>query len=261
MNLFRLDASIRTDGSHSREIADLVEEAWADGDVVTRRHVGTDPVPATAWGDVVSLAWTPEDARTERQHEALALAGREVDALVAADGLLFAVPLYNFGVSQHFKSWVDLVITDPRMAPGATPATAGRPAVLVTVRGGGYGAGTPARGLGPRHRLDAPDPRGRLAARPAGRRGRAHAGRHDPGHGGAARPGRRPPDPGRARGPRARPGTGPPSRRLTARTHRLSGADVVRATSAPDDVRAPGQWPPSGGRGTPGARPRSRPPG
>ncbi len=24
------------------------------------------------------------------------------------------MPLYNFGVSQHFKAWVDLVVTDPR---------------------------------------------------------------------------------------------------------------------------------------------------
>ena len=65
---------------------------------------------------------------------------------MAADALLFAVPLYNFGVSQHFKAWVNLVITDPRLASGTEPVLAGRPAVLVTVRGGAYGAGTPREG-------------------------------------------------------------------------------------------------------------------
>jgi len=40
------------------------------------------------------------------------------DELIAADALLFAVPLYNFGVSQHFKTWVDMVVTDWRMAAG-----------------------------------------------------------------------------------------------------------------------------------------------
>ena len=60
--------------------------------------------------------------------------------------MLFAVPLYNFGVSQHFKTWADLVITDPRMAAGVEPAIAGKPAVLVTVRGGSYAAGTPREG-------------------------------------------------------------------------------------------------------------------
>ena len=149
MTLFRLDASIRTEGSHSREIADIVEHEWlADnpGDTVVRRHVGTDPVPADAWANAVAAGMTPADQRTPEQQAAADLAAAEVDRLVEADALLFAVPLYNFGVSQHFKSWVDLVITDPRMAAGVTPAIAGKPAVLVTVRGGNYSAGTPREG-------------------------------------------------------------------------------------------------------------------
>ena len=149
MSLFRLDASIRTEGSHSREIADIVEAEWRlnhPNDEVVRRDVGLDPVPSTAWAAAVNGAWTPEDSRTTEQRAALALAADELDPLIAADSLLFAVPLYNFGVSQHFKSWVDLVISDPRMAPGAEPPLAGKPAVLVTVRGGGYAAGTPREG-------------------------------------------------------------------------------------------------------------------
>ena len=34
--------------------------------------------------------------------------------------MIFAVPLYNFGVSQHFKTWYDIVSTDPRFGPGAS---------------------------------------------------------------------------------------------------------------------------------------------
>jgi FMN-dependent NADH-azoreductase len=60
--------------------------------------------------------------------------------------MLFAVPLFNFGVSQHFKTWVDLVVTDSRMAAGRKPPLEGTPAVLVIVRGGAYGAGTPRDG-------------------------------------------------------------------------------------------------------------------
>lgn len=149
MTLFRLDASIRTEGSQSREIADIVERAWlADnpGDTVVRRHVGTEPVPATAWAAAVTAGMTPDDRRSAEQRAAAALAKAEVDAMVDADALLFAVPLYNFGVSQHFKTWADLVITDPRMAAGTTPAIAGKPAVLVTVRGGNYSEGTPRAG-------------------------------------------------------------------------------------------------------------------
>jgi FMN-dependent NADH-azoreductase len=39
-----------------------------------------------------------------------------------------------------------MVITDPRMAAGAPPILAGKPAVLVTVRGGSYQPGTPREG-------------------------------------------------------------------------------------------------------------------
>jgi FMN-dependent NADH-azoreductase len=149
MTLYRLDASIRTEGSHSRALADIVEAEWSAAhpdDAVIRRHVGTDPVPATTWPLAVEVQMSPPDqVRTPEQAEAVARASTEVDRLLSADAALFAVPLYNFGVSQHFKAWVDLVITDPRMA-GAAPATAGTPAVLAAVRGGFYGAGSPREG-------------------------------------------------------------------------------------------------------------------
>jgi FMN-dependent NADH-azoreductase len=149
MSLFRLDASIRVEGSASREIADIVEQEWRAGNPdapVTRRHLGTEPVPATAWGDAIAASMTPAEQRTPAQTAAAALAATLTDELVDAEALLFGVPLYNYGVSQHFKAWVDLVLTDPRMAPGGAPLLAGKPAVLVVVRGGNYGAGTPREG-------------------------------------------------------------------------------------------------------------------
>lgn len=149
MTLYRLDASIRSEGSHSRSIADAVEQQWRTAhpdSPIVRRHVGLDPVPTTAWSTAAFAQWMPDEQRTPEQRKALALAAQEVDALVEADALLFAVPLYNYGVSQHFKTWVDLAITDSRLAPGAEPAIAGKPAILVTVRGGGYSPGTPREG-------------------------------------------------------------------------------------------------------------------
>jgi FMN-dependent NADH-azoreductase len=149
MTLFRLDASIRTDGSTSRALGDIVETEWSavhGSSLVTRRHVGAEPLPADTWALAVAASATPEPERTPAQVAAVALASELTDELAGADALLFAVPLYNFGVSQHFKSYVDLVLTDPRMAPGAVPATAGKPAVLVTVQGGNYSAGTPREG-------------------------------------------------------------------------------------------------------------------
>lgn len=149
MSLFRLDASIRTDGSASREIADIVEAEWLaahPGDAVTRRHIGVDVLPADAWPQAVMAGFVPREGRTPGQIGATELAASLVDELVGADAILLAVPLYNFGVSQHVKTWIDLVITDPRAAAGAPPLLAGKPTVLATVRGGAYGAGSPREG-------------------------------------------------------------------------------------------------------------------
>jgi FMN-dependent NADH-azoreductase len=93
----------------------------------------------------VSAAGVESADMTEGQRDAVALAATLTDELVEADAYLFALPLYNFGISQHMKAWVDLVTTDPRMGPGST-VLEGRPAVLVMARGGSYAAGTPREG-------------------------------------------------------------------------------------------------------------------
>ena len=146
--IFRLDASIRHDGSVSRAVADTLQQTLVEelGDAtVVRRDVGLAPLPSTVWGTAAFAGYTPEDQRTPEQTAALAVAAELADELVAADALVFAVPLYNFGVSQHFKIWQDIVSTDARFAPGQQPL-AGRPAFLVIARGGGYGEGTPRHG-------------------------------------------------------------------------------------------------------------------
>ena len=149
MKLFRLDASIRQTGSVTRMVADTAESSWLaehPGATVTRRDIGADPLAASTWMSAVGAGHTPVDARTSEQVEAVALAAALVDELVDADAYLFGVPLYNFGVPQHFKGWVDLLLTDSRVASGGPSPVRGRPAILVLARGGGYGAGTPREG-------------------------------------------------------------------------------------------------------------------
>lgn len=148
MSLFRLDASILPTSSSSRSLADLVEAEWRaahPSSHIVRRDLSVDPVPATAWPDVVTSNFVDDADRTDRQREARRLATTLADELVDAEALLFAVPLYNYGVSQHFKTWFDLAYTDPRIDPQGT-ALRGKPATLVTVLGGNYAAGTPKEG-------------------------------------------------------------------------------------------------------------------
>ena len=149
MKLFSLDASIRAQGSVSREIATIVEGSWKeehpDGSV-THRQLGLSPIPSTLWANAVFAPYTPEEQRSDEQREAIAFASELADELINCDSLLVALPLYNYGISQHFKTWVDVAITDPRLAATGDRPLAGKPAVLVIVRGGAYGPGTPREG-------------------------------------------------------------------------------------------------------------------
>lgn len=144
--LFRLDTSIRTDGSVTRAVADTLEAqlvAELDGVTVVRRDLGLASLPGEAWGHAVQGGFT--ETPSAEQRDARALAAGLADEVADADAVVVASPLYNFGVSLQAKTWIDLLITDPRFGPGTTPL-AGRPGFLVVAKGGGYSAGSPREG-------------------------------------------------------------------------------------------------------------------
>ncbi|WP_433393407.1 FMN-dependent NADH-azoreductase [Micromonospora sp. KLBMP9576] len=146
MSLLRVDASIQGDRSASGALADLVLDEFtaARPEVpVVRRHLGQDPLPATTWAAAISGGFTAEGDRTPAQREALATAEQIATELRQATSAVLALPLYNFGVSQHAKTWLDLALAG---APQGTPLLEGTPTVLVTTRGGAYGPGTPREG-------------------------------------------------------------------------------------------------------------------
>jgi FMN-dependent NADH-azoreductase len=146
MSLFRLDASIFPGTSASAELAGIIEAEWTAshaGATVVRRDVGSNPLPADAWTLATMAGFAPEEERTPAQREALFLATTLAAELRDAEAVLLAVPLYNYGVSQHFKTWVDLVVAG---AGAGDAVLKGKPTVLATVRGGSYGPGTPREG-------------------------------------------------------------------------------------------------------------------
>ena len=146
MILLRIESSIQGPASAGGHLVDLVvAEAIAkhpDLDVVSR-HLAVDPISSAAWADAVVGSGTAETDRTDNQREAVALAASLAEELRAADLLVLASPLYNFGVSQHLKTWIDLVVAG---APMGARILDGTPTVLVATRGGAYGSGTPRDG-------------------------------------------------------------------------------------------------------------------
>jgi FMN-dependent NADH-azoreductase len=146
MTFFRLDASIRRDGSVSREVADAVQREWVERhphDTVVRRDLTAPLLSPEVWLQAATAGFLPEEDHTPEQRAARTLASLLADELLAADAAVISAPLYNYGVPQHLKNYLDLLLTDQRFM--AAPLE-GKPVTLVVARGGGYGPGTPREG-------------------------------------------------------------------------------------------------------------------
>jgi FMN-dependent NADH-azoreductase len=146
MTVLRIDSSIQGPRSASSELADLAEAEWSTvrpGTEFVRRHLGSDPLPADTWANAIHAKFAPEDQRTDAQRQSLALAARVAAELRDAEAAILALPLYNWGVSQHVKAWFDVAIAGGEHGERLLD---GKPAIVLTTRGGGYGPGTPREG-------------------------------------------------------------------------------------------------------------------
>ncbi|MGI5164615.1 FMN-dependent NADH-azoreductase [Spirillospora sp. CA-253888] len=147
--LLHLDSSARR-RSVSREVGDAFAAGWREAHPDGRhlyRDLAADPVPliGEAWteicdnllaGGITALDRLHEGARTPAQKEAWAVIEPLLAELVAADVVLIATPMYNFGIPASLKAWIDQV-TFPKMS------LKGRRFVVASARGGAYGPGMP----------------------------------------------------------------------------------------------------------------------
>lgn len=145
-HILHLDASARGEESHSRLISGEFVQTWLQahpGDQVTYRDLGHQPIPHVTEAFIYAM-YTPAEARTPEQNEALSLSDELVGELQSADLYVFGIPMYNFNVPSVFKAYIDQVV---RAGVTFNPANyegllKNKKMVVVTARGGGgYGPG------------------------------------------------------------------------------------------------------------------------
>lgn len=110
-NILYLTASIRPDDeSASRKIGNTLVDALsaASGASVTRRDLSANEIPFVSW-ERFQANLTPKAERTAEQAELAAYADTLIDELQAADTIVIASPVYNFGPPATLKAWADLV--------------------------------------------------------------------------------------------------------------------------------------------------------
>ncbi|MDX3585571.1 NAD(P)H-dependent oxidoreductase [Streptomyces europaeiscabiei] len=142
--LLHIDSSSIGTASVSRQVAQSFRDTWT-GEVV-HRDLAASPVPHLSAAGV-SARFTDPARRTPEQTAAAAVQDELIEEFVGAGAYLFTVPLYNRSMPSVFKAWLDQIIVDGRTINyGGQGTAAGRPAVLISARGGGYGPGTPNEG-------------------------------------------------------------------------------------------------------------------
>lgn len=110
--ILRIDASSRTDDSHSRQLASRFLDRWLqthpDDELVVRDLVRY-PVPHIADTTIAGF-YTPAEQLSDDLKKATALSDELITELKAADLVLISTPMYNFALPSSLKAWIDHVV-------------------------------------------------------------------------------------------------------------------------------------------------------
>lgn len=141
-NILYLTSSIRSDvDSISRGLGQNIVDSLAAkiGASVITRDIAAGPLPFVS-AERFAANLTPADERTPEQAELAAIADTLIAELQAADTIVIASPVYNFGPPASLKAWADLVAragtTFRYTATGPEGLLTGKKAYLAIVSGG-----------------------------------------------------------------------------------------------------------------------------
>ncbi|MDR3724705.1 MAG: NAD(P)H-dependent oxidoreductase [Terracidiphilus sp.] len=148
--ILQIDSSPRTESVSSafaaRYVAGLKQKDPAA--TVYHHNTGYEKLPYVDEAALGVLYGSPENP-TEEQKKILALSDQLIDELLAADTIVFGVPMWNFGIPASLKAWVDLISRPGRTfqyvaGGGVAPLVpADKKAVVFASHGGSYTEGSP----------------------------------------------------------------------------------------------------------------------
>jgi FMN-dependent NADH-azoreductase len=141
-NILYVTASIRSDAdSVSRGLGQRLVEGLAakSGAAVTIRDLAANDLPYVD-AERFAANLTPAADRSGEQAELAAIADTLIAELQAADTIVIAAPIYNFGPPATLKAWADLVAragtTFQYTATGPKGLLSGKKAYLAIASGG-----------------------------------------------------------------------------------------------------------------------------
>jgi FMN-dependent NADH-azoreductase len=146
--LLHIDSSPLVGASISRHLTSEFVQHWKtanpNGKVITRDLTTSNIAPLNA--EIIGAFFTPADARTPAQAEALALSDTMIAELQAADEYVIGVSMHNFSIPSVLKLWIDQVVRAGQTFAYVDGAPVGllknKKVTFLVASGGVYDAGT-----------------------------------------------------------------------------------------------------------------------
>ncbi|WP_411030151.1 FMN-dependent NADH-azoreductase [Spongiimicrobium sp. 3-5] len=107
--LLRIDASLRTEGSHSRALSNFFETIWKKANPagsIIYRDLTKQQIPHLQ-NKTVEAFHVPEENWTAENKQAISLSNELIAELKSVDELLISSPLYNLNVPSTLKAYFD----------------------------------------------------------------------------------------------------------------------------------------------------------
>lgn len=110
--ILRIDSSSRQQESHSKRLADLVQENIAlsnENIEILHRDVSTTAIEHIHQKTIESFYLEPSEL-TIQNKDSLTLSNQLISEIKGAETLIISSPIYNFGVPSALKAWVDQIV-------------------------------------------------------------------------------------------------------------------------------------------------------
>ena len=146
-NILLVTSSPRGAASHSSRLARSLAERLASGEAGSKlviRDLSREPLPHIG-EDFVTAQATPAAQRSAAQSAAVALSDRLIAEVQAADVLVIASAMINFGIASTLKTYIDHLLragsTFRYTENGPEGLVKGKKAYIVQASGGVYSQG------------------------------------------------------------------------------------------------------------------------
>lgn len=144
--ILTVTASPNRDSSTTTALAKRLAAGFGTDAEVTHRDLA-ETAPSHLDQATIGAFYTPEENRDAAQNELLRESDSYIEELEAADVIILAVPMHNFGIPSALKAWFDQIARVGRTfrytEKGPVGLLNGKTVYVISARGGDYSENSP----------------------------------------------------------------------------------------------------------------------